>query len=162
MTARNLQDATLSATQLLLLSAASERQDHLIVKSDAVTARAFARALIALTKLGFVAAVEHPADVSDREASEPSFVVTAAGLSAIGVPQPVQARSKQDHIIALLSREAGATLDELIRATGWLPHTTRAALTGLRHKGYGIERTQRADKVSNYRIVSIATKRQAA
>ncbi len=33
-----------------------------------------------------------------------------------------------------------ATLDALIEATGWLPHTTRAALTGLRKKGYVIER----------------------
>jgi hypothetical protein len=35
-------------------------------------------------------------------------------------------------VIALLQQEQGATLAELIATTGWLPHTTRAALTGLR------------------------------
>ncbi len=32
----------------------------------------------------------------------------------------------------------GATISELIAATGWLPHTTRAALTGLRKRGYAL------------------------
>lgn len=45
--------------------------------------------------------------------------------------------SKIDGVIALLSREQGATLAELIEATGWLPHTTRAALTGLRKSWQG-------------------------
>src|ERR1700733_10323566 len=31
-----------------------------------------------------------------------------------------------------------AAVDELIAATGWLPHTARAALTGLRHRGYEV------------------------
>jgi DNA-binding MarR family transcriptional regulator len=44
----------------------------------------------------------------------------------------------------LLQREEGATLGELIDATGWLPHTTRAALTGLRKKGHAIEKTKPA------------------
>ena len=34
-----------------------------------------------------------------------------------------------------MKRAKGATLDELIEATDWLPHTTRAALTGLRNAG---------------------------
>ncbi|HCJ20892.1 MAG TPA: hypothetical protein DHV64_05050 [Erythrobacter sp.] len=38
-------------------------------------------------------------------------------------------------VIALLKRKDGATLDEIIEATGWLPHTSRAALTGLKKKG---------------------------
>ena len=37
--------------------------------------------------------------------------------------------TKQDLIIGLLQREEGATLGQLVEATGWLPHTTRAALT---------------------------------
>src|SRR5918995_2985361 len=46
--------------------------------------------------------------------------------------------SKQALILGLLSREEGATLSDIIAATGWLPHTARAALTGLRHKGYAL------------------------
>ncbi len=41
-------------------------------------------------------------------------------------------------VIELLQRDQGAKLDELIAATGWLPHTARAALTGLRHRGYDV------------------------
>ena len=39
---------------------------------------------------------------------------------------------------------AGASLNDMVEVTGWLPHTTRAALTGLRHKGYAIERGKNA------------------
>jgi hypothetical protein len=38
-----------------------------------------------------------------------------------------------------MQRTEGATLDDLITATGWLPHTTRVALTGLRKTGLAIE-----------------------
>jgi hypothetical protein len=55
-------------------------------------------------------------------------------------------------VIVLLKRGEGATLPELISATGWLPHTTRSALTGLRKKGHSIERSKR-DEVTCYRIV---------
>ena len=57
-------------------------------------------------------------------------------------------------MIALLERDTGATLDELIAATGWLPHTTRAALTGLRHKGFALDKSKRQDGTTVYRISS--------
>lgn len=55
-------------------------------------------------------------------------------------------------VLDLLRRSQGATLAELVQATGWLPHTTRAALTGLRKKGHVIEKTKR-DDATCYRIV---------
>lgn len=51
--------------------------------------------------------------------------------------------SKRTAVIELLHRDEGATLTELIALTNWLPHTTRAALTGLRHKGHVITRSKR-------------------
>ena len=56
-------------------------------------------------------------------------------------------------MIELLRRDQGATLEALIVATGWLPHTARAALTGLRHSGYDVrlERGQNGS-ASVYRI----------
>ena len=53
--------------------------------------------------------------------------------------------TKSASVIALLQRERGATLAEMIEATGWLPHTTRAALTGLKKKGHVIARDKRGD-----------------
>ena len=63
--------------------------------------------------------------------------------------------TKSAQVLALLRREEGATLDELVAATGWLPHTTRAALTGLRKKGHAIDRGKR-DEATCYRVVEAA------
>ena len=70
--------------------------------------------------------------------------------NAAPVPTPATG-SKTTAVIALLEREDGATLAELIAATDWLPHTTRAALTGLRKKGHAIERSKRGEETC-YRI----------
>ncbi len=51
--------------------------------------------------------------------------------------------SKQALVVGLLGREQGATLEELAAATGWLPHTTRAALTDLRRRGYSLQKGHR-------------------
>lgn len=63
--------------------------------------------------------------------------------------------NKTEKVLALLKRGEGAMLDELVEATGWLPHTTRAALTGLKKKGHRIERTK-VDGVSRYTLVETA------
>lgn len=47
-------------------------------------------------------------------------------------------QTKTDLVLGLLSRSQGASLDQLVAATGWLPHTARAALTGLKKKGHAI------------------------
>ena len=65
-----------------------------------------------------------------------------------------QGGTKQARVIALLERDTGATLDELVAATEWLPHTTRAALTGLRHKGFVLDKSKREDGTTVYRISS--------
>jgi len=61
--------------------------------------------------------------------------------------------TKQDQIASLLLRDEGATLDQMVAATGWLPHTTRAALTGLRQKGYAID-SDKIDGVPTYRAIA--------
>jgi hypothetical protein len=60
--------------------------------------------------------------------------------------------SKLAEVIALLSRKQGVGVEELSSATGWLPHTTRAALTGLRKRGYAIGRVTSEQGGSLYRI----------
>lgn len=56
-------------------------------------------------------------------------------------------------MVELLQRPQGATLAEMVQATGWLPHTTRAALTGLKKKGHTIAKDKRGE-VTCYRIVN--------
>lgn len=62
--------------------------------------------------------------------------------------------SKQALVVQLLSRFEGATLPNLIEATAWLPHTMRAALTGLRKRGFAIERATLEGGQSAYRIAA--------
>lgn len=45
---------------------------------------------------------------------------------------------KLGQVLAAVAAEGGATLDELVALTGWLPHTTRAALTRLRQRGHAL------------------------
>jgi RNA:NAD 2'-phosphotransferase (TPT1/KptA family) len=65
---------------------------------------------------------------------------------------PAPRTSKMSKVVALLKREQGATLEQMIDATGWLPHTTRAALTGLRKKGHDLS----SEKIDGARIYRIA------
>ena len=76
--------------------------------------------------------------------------------SAQNAPTPDQPRAgtKSAQLVELLSKPDGTTLHALVRTFGWLPHTTRAALTGLRKRGFAITRTTRADKPSIYAIVT--------
>jgi hypothetical protein len=60
--------------------------------------------------------------------------------------------SKLALVIKHLQRADGATLIDLTQATGWLPHTTRAALTGLRKRGYAVIRERIGAGGSVYRI----------
>ena len=81
---------------------------------------------------------DEPADGEGRPPSESAHATLRAG-------------TKQALIVGMLAREQGATLDELIAATGWLPHT-RAALTGLRRKGFALDKSSREDGKTAYRI----------
>jgi hypothetical protein len=78
---------------------------------------------------------------------------SASTPPALAVALP-RAGSKQALVIEMLSAKGGATLAALVEATGWLPHTTRAALTGLRKRGVPIERSREAAEASTYRIAS--------
>lgn len=119
---------------------------------------------LVITRAGRAAiGVEEDATSSDRSARQAkcaSAVVKTQKASAAVQPEehPIgttpRKGSKQALIVDMLSKEPGATIDALIKATGWLPHTTRAALTGLRKRGFAVERIPRAPEASLYRISS--------
>jgi len=73
-------------------------------------------------------------------------------VGGVGEAASARRRTKQDQIVELLSREEGASIEALMTATDWLPHTVRAALSGLRKKGYDIQRHKDAKGVTVYRI----------
>jgi len=173
----------LTDTQAILLSHAAQRDSgSLYPLADTITAPkpAIVRSVASLIGRGL--AEERETD--DRQAVSRTdgdlrygIFITAAGMTVIGVgeaapddegitssfdaPSPTptsvspERQSKSAAVVALLQREGGATLPELIATTGWLPHTTRAALTGLRKKGHAIERGKRGEETC-YRIARAA------
>ncbi len=64
-----------------------------------------------------------------------------------GVPE---ALTKKARLIGLLRQTDGASLAAISAELGWLPHTTRSAITGLRKAGYKVE-TLASDVGTAYR-----------
>jgi hypothetical protein len=62
-------------------------------------------------------------------------------------PEPVTIRAgtKRAQIIAMLQRPEGATIAEMVEATGWLAHTVRGSISGALKKKLGLPIT--AEKV---------------
>ena len=155
----------LSDTQAVLLTAAAARPDlTLLPVPDTIrlNGAALDRTVRSLLSRGFIAEKSVVAGRTRRSkwASNP-LVITPAGFAAIGIevpnaaadpaadaqtsqPQPVAAgrperpAGKMGVLLDAVARPKGATLDELTTASGWLPHTTRAALTRLRQRGFDV------------------------
>jgi Protein of unknown function (DUF3489) len=172
---------TLTDTQLVLLSAAAQHEEHLITPPATPKGRAAQNALTSLIRRGLVdeclVSAQQPHWCTDDAGQLIGLQITAAGLSALGLDPTEQtgddatpddqlaippqhqaaprAGTKQDLLLQLLRREQGATINDMMAATGWLPHTTRAALTGLRRRGYHLTRTGRGAG-STYRVDTAA------
>jgi hypothetical protein len=180
---------TLTDTQLVLLSSASQREDQLVILPPNLKGGAAKKVVDKLLSLGFLKKVsvkrDQPAWRTDENERGVGLKITGAGLKALGIElgqtdeldppdAPPQKRddgrdraarsarasgrgtrggSKQALVISLLSRAKGATLDQLVEATSWLPHTMRAALTGLRRRGHELAKTKNAAGQTVYRIV---------
>jgi hypothetical protein len=75
------------------------------------------------------------------------------GVQRVPEQPSVAARpSKLDQIVSMLVRPEGASLAELVAATGWQAHSVRGALAGsLKKKGHVI-RAEKLDGKRRYRI----------
>jgi hypothetical protein len=76
---------------------------------------------------------------------------TPADEAPVGPAAPVtpklRAGTKQAHLIEMLQRPEGATIDEIVAAFGWQPHTVRGAIAGALKKKLGLDVT--SEKVEN-------------
>ncbi len=181
---------SLTDTQLVLLSAARQREDHLVTLPPNLKGGAAKKVVEKLLSLALVKEVpvkrDQPTWRTDENERAIGLKITGAGLKALGIEsredddpdteeaapkkrsrkragkraaqhasasdQGPRAGSKQALVISLLTRAKGATLDALVEATGWLPHTTRAALTGLRKRGHELAKSKNASGHTVYRI----------
>lgn len=85
---------------------------------------------------------------SDDKKSVPK---PSANSGAAPVPR---AGSKLALVVKMLGRVHGVSIDDLTKATNWLPHTARAVITSLRNKGYRVETERNRDKMTIYRIIA--------
>jgi hypothetical protein len=92
-------------------------------------------------------------DPKPEPSSGPGAAIDKPNIGVASTPTSPRGGTKIALVVELLQHGDGATLAELVAATGWLPHTTRAALTGLRKRGYavGIDRADK-ERGSVYRI----------
>ena len=203
---------TLSDTQLIILSAASQRTDHAVIlpanlKGSAakkVVDRLLKQKLLQelrakddmpvwrrgddnrpytlrITEGGLKAIeVETVAGMTDENATAGSDEVVAANArpEAKSRERPRRARrsstkraavpsakatkassgratpdSKQDRVVALLRQPRGATLDMLVKATGWQKHSVRGFLAGTVRKKLKLPLlSEKIDGARTYRI----------
>ena len=162
----------LTDTHLVLLSAASQQDDGLLPRPDRLVGIALQRVETTLLKAGLVEPVGVRADQPHwrrDEADTPvGLRITAAGLAAIGIdhgargeevisdiaapPAPAaRPSSKIATLRAMLASPDGATVEALVTALGWQPHTVRAALTRLRQSGLTITGSRTEGNVRVYR-----------
>jgi hypothetical protein len=175
-------------TQLVMLSAASQRNDHCLVPPTGPRRGQVQKAVVKLLEAGLVKEIRAKAGAPiwrrDNESEQTyALKLTVAGVRAIAAerarPAQGQAEERSDNriasvdrkpeprsdpagaldnsnsgatasrmsprsgakiarIVELLQRGGGSPLAELVAVTGWLPHTTRAALTDLRKRGYAV------------------------
>jgi hypothetical protein len=105
-------------------------------------------------------AAAKPTDIDADNAELPGSV----GSDAAAVEEPAAEPGSQEapprhptgklgEVLQAISAETGATLAEITVLTGWLPHTARAAVTGLRKRGFDVALIQQ-DGRKAYRLTA--------
>jgi len=78
-------------------------------------------------------------DVRRARAALAALPGRSAGRARPGTPRQPRTGTKQETILALLRRPQGATIAEIAAtAGGWLPHSMRGFLAGLKKKGFTV------------------------
>ena len=73
--------------------------------------------------------------------SEPQALPAASTDPATPKPIAIRTGTKQAHIIALLQRPEGASITEIVAATGWMAHSARGLISGALKKKLGLDVT---------------------
>lgn len=157
----------LTETQTTILTAGAQRPDNIALPLPKGLAGAAAKmAVTKMIERGWLQEVDanlrrgEPLWRETGDGHGTTLVVTDAGLLAIGIepvvaktevaihesaaemPQPKtptpRAGTKQAMLITLLRAPDGATMDEIVAATGWLAHTARGAMSGALGKKLGL------------------------
>jgi hypothetical protein len=170
----------LTDAQFVVLSSASQRPDRLLALRDDAHP-SIGKTVNALLRRSLLEETPvrrgQPCWRRDENDKPIGAKITDTGLSALGIipenlatnaGQPTDHRNgavastawlakpgtKQAELIERLRHEDGATIAGLSEAMGWLPHTTRAALSGLRQKGIVLLKLASPEGAPVYRIAA--------
>ncbi len=178
--------AKLTETQTIILSAGAQRPENIALPLPKGLAGAAAKMAVSkMIEHGWLQEVDanlrrgEPLWRETGDGHGTTLVVTDAGLLAIGI-EPVVAKinaavhenaadtpvlklptpragTKQAMLITLLRAPDGATMDEIVAATGWLAHTARGAMSGALGKKLGLIVTsaKEEDRGRVYRISEV-------
>lgn len=93
-----------------------------------------------------------PVEVAAKKRGRPRRTATTAPESA--ALRKTRDGSKQAQLIATLRRDEGATIAQIVEATGWQPHTVRGAFAGALKKRLGLTVTSEKVEVGErvYRL----------
>ena len=181
----------LTETQTIILSAGAQRPENIALPLPKGLAGAAAKMAVSkMIEHGWLQEVDanlrrnEPLWRETGDGHGTTLVVTEAGLLTIGIepvvvktvvairehaaktpaakPPTRRAGTKQAQIIALLERPEGATIAEIVAATGWQAHSARGVISGALKKKLSLPITvQKVEfRGTVYRIVdsSIALK----
>jgi hypothetical protein len=170
-------------TQTIILSAGAQRPDNIALPLPKGLHGAAAKMTITkMIEHGWIQEVDanlrrgEPLWRETGDGHGTTLVVTDAGLVAIGI-EPVVVKTiaanraraavtpmqkppiprvgtKQAMLISLLQAPEGATMGEIVAATGWLAHTARGAMSGALGKKLGLVVTS-AKEVERGRVYRI-------
>ncbi len=165
----------LTKTQTIILSAGAQRTDNIALPLPKGLAGAAAKmAVTKMIERGWLQEVDanlrrnEPLWRETGDGHGTTLIVTDTGLLAIGIepmvvqtmtaihndvvktPEPKQptqrAGTKQAMLIAMLQAPTGASISEIVAATGWQAHTVRGSISGALKKKMGLAVT--AEKVA--------------
>ena len=167
----------LSETQTIILSGACAREDGLIFPVTAsIKGGAVGNVLKSLLKRGLIEEISaaDPDTVwrHDEEVGAITLRATPLAYSVLGQLEEAVAtdtetnappvatverrQSKQTMLIEMLEAPDGATIAQIVEATGWQPHTVRGAISGALKKKLGLavssEKVEARGRV--YKIIS--------
>jgi len=94
---------------------------------------------------------EAPVESAPKRRGRPRKVAPTGRDTA--APRKTRGDTKQAQLVAMLRRKQGATIAQIVAATGWQPHTVRGAFAGALKKKLGL--TVTSEKVEGTRVYRI-------